>query len=256
MWNWTADTWVAISQLGTLIVAGVAALFARHQVLEARRIREDQARPFVIVDIQPGPGAGHLLHLVVENIGTTAAQDVHITFDPPLEQSNDSGYPLAESVLVREGIRMLPPGRCIRAFFDAGPDRLKTDLPMRYDVTVMLKDARGRPEPPQQYVLDLGYLFGLTAIHEFGIHDAAKAITEIQKSVKRWSDIHGRLKVWIRDEDRRDLEDQVEHDLTGRWPSLGNESPSPVMMALGRNVFVRALMKRFRQRQAVSQSSD
>lgn len=86
---------------------------------------------------------------------------------------------------------MLPPGRKIRAFFDTSHERINTDLPMRYDVTVRLRDARGRKQPDQQYTIDMGYMYGTTQIREYGLHDAAKAISEIQKSVKKWSDIHG-----------------------------------------------------------------
>jgi hypothetical protein len=42
------------------------------------------------------------------------------------------------------------------------------------------------------------------------MHDAAKALREIQKSVKKWSDIHGRLKVWVRDEDRHRLDESID----------------------------------------------
>ncbi len=131
----TAEDWTAIGTGVTAAVAVLAAGFAALQVREVRRTREDQTRPFVIVDIQPGPAWSNLLDLVVENIGSTAARDVQISFDPPLRQSKDDGYPIAESALIREGIRMLPPGRRIRVFFDASHHRIKTDLPMRYDVT-------------------------------------------------------------------------------------------------------------------------
>lgn len=243
----TAEEWTAVGSVVTAAVAVLAAAFAALQVLELRRTREDQTRPFVIVDIQPGAAWANLLDLVVENIGSTAARDVHISFDPPLEQSKDDGYPIADSALIRNGIQMLPPGRRIRAFFDASHDRVNSELPMQYDVTVRLKDARGRSQPDQNYTIDMGYMYGTTQIQEYGIHDAAKAITEIQKTVKKWADIHGRLKVWVRDEDRYRLDERVEHDLTGERPRLGRHSPSEVTMALGRNVFVRTAIRRFRE---------
>lgn len=243
----TAEEWTALGTVVTAAVAVMAAAFAALQLLELRRTREDQTRPFVIVDIQPGAAWSNLLDLVVENIGSTAARDVHIVFDPPLEQSKDDGYPISNSALIRDGIRMLPPGRRIRAFFDASHDRINSGLPMRYDVTVRLKDARGWEQPDQNYTIDMGYMYGTTQIQEYGLHDAAKAITEIQKTVKKWADIHGRLKVWVRDEDRHRLDERVEHDLTGRRPSLGTRPPSEVMVALGRNVFVRTTIRRFRE---------
>ena len=43
----TAEEWQAIAAIATLMVAAAAALYARGQVNEARRSREDQTRPYV-----------------------------------------------------------------------------------------------------------------------------------------------------------------------------------------------------------------
>lgn len=56
---------------------------------------------------------------------------------------------------------------------------------MRYDVEVSLKDYRGRLQDVQQYVIDLEHLYGLMNITEYGMHDAAKALRDIQESVKK-----------------------------------------------------------------------
>ena len=87
---------------------------------------------------------------------------------------------------------------------------------MRYDVTVNLKDARGKAQEPQLHVIDLAPLYGLTRIDEYGIHHAAKALREIQQTVKKWSGTHERLKVWVRDEDRDRLDREVDAFWTGR----------------------------------------
>lgn len=126
----------------------------------------------------------NLFNLVIENSGATVARDVRLSFTPPLESSNEH-VDLESTVLLTEGIPMLPPGRQVRAFFDAAHDRKGRGLPMHYDVEVALKDYRGRSQEVQRYVIDLEHLYGLTNITEYGIHDAAKALREIQKSVKK-----------------------------------------------------------------------
>lgn len=73
--------------------------------------------------------------------------------------------------------------------------------------------------------------------------EAARTLREIQKSVKKWSDIHGRLKVWVRDEDRHRLDESIEHDLTGRHPTLGSGPPSELLMIAGRSAVVRAIFR-------------
>jgi len=49
--NWAAVTaWAAWATVAVYVVLGI---FAWIQVLQARRLREEQARPFVIVDFDP-----------------------------------------------------------------------------------------------------------------------------------------------------------------------------------------------------------
>lgn len=238
----TSAEWTAIGTVGTAIVALLAAAFAGWQVWEIRRTRQEESRPFVIVDIRSSAAATHLLDLVIENAGQTVARDVRVSFTPPLRSASEH-VDLESTALLTEGIPMLPPGRQVKAFFDAATDRKGQDLPMRHDVEVALKDYRGRPQEVQRYVIDLAHLYGLSNITEYGMHDAAKALREIQKSVKKWSDIHGRLKVWVRDEDRERLHERIEHDLTGRYPSLGTGAPPEVLVAAGRFALVRAMYR-------------
>lgn len=241
----TPDEWIAVGTVVTAAVAVLAAAFAGWQVWEIRRTREEQARPFVVVDVQPSATWGNFLNLIVENVGTTVAHDVTFQFDPPLQSSQDK-YNLRDTVLLRDGIPMLPPGRRIHALFDLSHERVKTDLPMRYDVVVNLSDSRGHKQKPQQYVIDLSHLYGLMRVEEYGIHHAAKSLREIERSVKRWSDAHGRLKVWVRDEDRHLLDEHVEHALTGQYPSLATRPPHELVMTLGRSVVVRSVVQLLR----------
>lgn len=236
------EEWTAVGTLGTAIVALLAAAFAGWQVWEIRRTRQEESRPFLVVDIQSSAAWNNLFNLVIENAGPTVARDVRVSFTPPLQSSNDQ-VDLESTVLLTEGIPMLPPGRQVKAFFDAANDRKGRGLPMRYDVEVALKDYRGGPQEVQRYVIDLEHLYGLTNITEYGVHDAAKALREIQKSVQKWSDIHGRLKVWVRDEDRHRLDESIEYDLTGRYPSLGTGRPPELLMAAGRHAAVRAIYR-------------
>lgn len=243
---WTPDHWTALGTVIYAVVAIAAAFVVWFQLREARRTREDQSRPFVVVDIQPGTAWYNAFNLVVENIGKTLAKDVHIRFDPPIATTLDQ-YDLAGSVILQEGIPWMPPGRRIVALFDLSHQRLKSDLPMRYDVTVQYSDARGKRQGPLNYVIDLSYLFGLQRLGEYGMHDAAKALREMAKVMKRGVDVHGRWKVWVRDEDKRIEEENVEMAMTGHYPTLGRKGPSDLVMALGRNVVVRSAVTKWRE---------
>lgn len=244
MWlGLSAAEWAAIGTCATAVVALAAAAFAYFQVREARRLRLEQSQPYVVVDLQPSSVWSNILNLVVENVGRTVAHDVRFNFEPELRSTQDTRFPLRDSVLVREGIPSMPPGRRIQALFDVSHERKDSNLPMRYDVEVDLRDSAGRDLPTQRYVLDLSYLYGLTEVTEYGMHHAAKALREIEKSIGKWSDIHGRLKVWTRDEDRRSERHQVEEFLTGRYPTMATHRPPEWLMVLFRSGLVRGVIE-------------
>lgn len=131
-WSWGPQEWTAVGTVVTAGIAAAAAIVAYFQLRQARQLREDQARPFVVVDIVPSEVDLHVLDLVIENVGNTVAQDVRLSFDPPLASSL-ADYDLAGSVLIREGIPTMPPRRRIEFLFDISHQRLNTDLPKRYD---------------------------------------------------------------------------------------------------------------------------
>ena len=245
--GWTANDWTALGTCAYALIAGIAAVVVYFQVREARRTREDQARPFVIVDIQPSPVWWNIFNLVIENVGTTLARDVAISFTPELSTSQKD-YDLANSALIKEGIPSLPPRRRIQVLFDVSHERKKTDLPMRYEAEVSFKDARGRQQESLRYVIDLGYLYGLHRVEEYGLHHAAKALREINSTMQKWTGRQGRLDVWTRDEDRDNLEDQIEYAMTGHYPSMGRKGPPELALWAGRSVVVRELVRWLRER--------
>lgn len=238
---WDTADWAAAGTVAYAVVAVVAAAFVYFQVREARRTREEQARPFVVVDIQPSVVWWNILNLVVENVGTTVAHDVRIHFDPS-PASSRSGYDLATSSLLTDGIPTLPPRRRIEVLFDVAKERKDSGLPARYEVEVRFRDSRRREQEPLRYVIDFSYLYGLQRIEEYGIHHAAKALREIERVLKG-SRRGGRLAVWIRDEDADIEADRIEEAMTGEYPSLGRRSPPELVLYLGRNVFVRTVVR-------------
>jgi hypothetical protein len=71
---WTANRVAAAAATGQLLVLVLAALYARAQVREARKLRQDQARPSVVVDFEPEQSP--CMNLVVANPGKTMARNV------------------------------------------------------------------------------------------------------------------------------------------------------------------------------------
>lgn len=72
--TWT-DEWqvfLVAAQLGVLLLAAVVAGW---QVLEARRLRLERNRPFVVVDFNLDLAKGYLIYFEVVNPGTSLARD-------------------------------------------------------------------------------------------------------------------------------------------------------------------------------------
>lgn len=162
----TAEAMTAWATLGTALVAAGAAVFAYFQIREARTLREQQSRPYVVVDmipLQAGQGGGLtlLVEMTVKNFGATLARNVRISFDPPLE-----GAGRAEGVaamrFIKEGIPSMPPNKEVVATFEIRPHAKELAWPRTYSVTVSCDDFRGKAiEPSLEYVIDLGAYEGI-----------------------------------------------------------------------------------------------
>jgi hypothetical protein len=226
-WDWSSSDWAGL----TFVVIVAAAVVAWRQVKEARRLREEQARPFVLIDFQAW---NTIIELTITNIGKTLARDARFAFDPPLTTTYDEAPGrgnLMELNVFKTGIPSLAPGKEIKLFFDQFPARFEKGLPLTYDVKVSYKDPAGKPysEPT---VLDLSMYLGTGGITRHDIHDVHKRLKEIADSMKRWTDFSG-LKVLTRaDIERRNEEREAwyaerEAEAAGTDDSgTSNESPA------------------------------
>ena len=184
----SAVTWTDVATVGLvavqLVVLIVAAFVAWRQVREARRLREEQQRPFVVIDFEVE--RGYIAFLVVSNLGTSLARDVRFSIDPPLE-SAVSSVALDKMKMLNQGISTLAPGKEIRTFFDMGFKRGKAELPMTYTARVQYTDETGRRHFDETVDLDLDLYMHLSEITRQGVHDVHKRLEEIRDIFKKWS---------------------------------------------------------------------
>ena len=197
-WAWTSSDWAGL----TFLVLVAAFIVAWRQAEEARRLREEQARPFVIIDF-------HLWSTIVElqirNVGTTLARNVHFDFDQSVVTTHDAipgRGSIMEMNLFKNGIQSLAPGKEITIFFDQFPARVEQNLPLTYEVQVSYSDNTGK-RYSESTVLDLAAYVGTGGITRNDIHDIHKRLEELVREVKRWSFVAGGgVKVWSRDDVR------------------------------------------------------
>jgi hypothetical protein len=226
--DWAAVTaWAAWATVAVYVVLGI---FALVQVLQARKLREEQARPFVVVDFEPG----FLVDLTVENLGRTMARDVTIRFDKPLESTLAGPREIDESPLLRQPIPTLPPGRKIRVLFDQYAARLEAKLPLTYDVALRYKGPFGKKEWEHPYRLDLGIYLG-SALPPKGVPELVAEVEKIRKELEKWKEGGSGLRVVAVDRRRQQRIEWRRHHVR----ILRRQGPR----ALARSLWNRALWR-------------
>lgn len=201
------NLWTAGAAAAQTVIVAAAAGFAFRQVREARLSREDQARPFVIVDFDLS--VPPFIHLVVKNIGKTMAHRVRIQTDPPLASTFDKDGqrdPVGRLRLFTEEIPTLAPEREIRTLFDSFPARTEQQMEEVYLVRVTYEGERGRTYVDEM-VLDLGVYAKISYIEQKTIHDVHTQLKKIATAVDRWGAGIGQgsgILVVTRDEKRKD----------------------------------------------------
>lgn len=185
----TMTDWLAaIGTDATAIVAIGAAVVAYWAVKESRKLREDQARPFVVMTLEPSGASRHFLDLVVRNHGKTVAHDVQFSFDEPLRSTNDStGYALADVKFLHDGIATLAPGAEYRVMFDSIPARHDANrrgaaLPDSYNVTVHYTNRNGEALHPEKYVLDSALSRSAPYAQEYKLHDLVSEVIRLRET--------------------------------------------------------------------------
>lgn len=181
-----------------LVVLVAAAIFARRQLNEAKQLREEQTRPFVVLDLESEEPP--FFFLAVKNIGTTMARDVRFEFDPPAESTIDHAN-LDNLKMFREGISTLPPGKEIKTLFDSAIQRHPAQLPEVYDVRVRYTDQERRKQYSETMDLDFGLYWGRLSITRRGIHHVHEELQRMRKEMKKWSPNLGSGLLLVSEED-------------------------------------------------------
>lgn len=208
--NWgDVPGWVTASAaVVALVFAALAARAAFAQAGEARTLREEQAAPYVVVDVELSPASSMYIDLVVRNIGKTVARDVRIAFMPALKSTlDDRDFPRAAAGFLTRAIPAMPPGREYRMLLESGPGLHESDLPRVYQVGVSFEGVGGPHE--LMHEIDLNLFYNFESLSVYGVHDIATQLRDILSQLKRWQS-PGRSRGLLvhtldeRDEQRRD----------------------------------------------------
>lgn len=222
--NWTAETWTALGTWATVFVAGVAAYAGLRQyrasvqastkALEhAKLIADEEARPYVVASLEHSKAATSFIDLVVRNYGKTAAFEIELVADPALVRSAPHGG-LTEAVEVPRTLGVLAPGQEWRTYFDRTFTRDELQLPRRYSIVLRAKDARDEAIPEVTQPLDWTPLIDSGGLEVYGMHDAAKALREMRKTLDKFAEGAGNkgVRVYSRNGDEKDQRERQRRD--------------------------------------------
>jgi hypothetical protein len=197
--NLRADAWAAVAAWVTLTISLAAAVFVYHQLREARLLREEQSRPFVIVDVA---FRSIVVDLVVRNIGATAATNVIVFFDEPVTSSRSNGVEWPTTPLFTTGMPLMAPGRIIRFLLDTFPGRETAGLPMTLRGQVSYRSPGPRPRTyTDTFDINLE-VYRQSLIPEKGLPELIKEVEILRKEVEKWTDGTRGLHVRATDRDR------------------------------------------------------
>jgi hypothetical protein len=209
-WHLSPEVWTAIGTCvagGTAVVALlVAVIVGLRQLGEARRLRREQAQPYVAVFIDETGTGIHQYNLALKNFGATAAKDVRVKITPPLRSANLRNSDAEHQLKLPDVIPVLVPGQQWDTYWDwSGALDEAKDLPRIYEAEVSFSDSRCKHVDTYRFVLDWEPLIARSSTTRYGIHHVADALRDIDSAIKRVTTRGGAIAVegFDRDEERK-----------------------------------------------------
>jgi hypothetical protein len=210
----------ALAGTASALIILVAAIVAWFQLHEAQTLRENQTRPFVVIEFNPHSDS--FINLRISNLGATMARNVRFSIDPPLATTRRAEHDVMAMQLFKSGIRSLVPGRVIEFFFDSwiGRDGM-TNI---HTVEVTYTGERGK-RYRDVLDLDLDMYLGMRFIRRHTIHDVHKQLENIASILEDFKASGGGVLTMTPEAvDKRDEERQ---QAVEEWQRQRAASPTP-----------------------------
>jgi hypothetical protein len=135
-----------IIELAASIVVAAGTIFsglvARQSVVEARKLRQMQDEPHIVVTLWHRDVSSGILNMWVENTGPGAAYDVKLVTDREIEFA--PGKYLSQVGIFAQGISCFPPGHHL-AFYIGEMSKMRQDGNRRFTVSATYRNSRKTP---------------------------------------------------------------------------------------------------------------
>lgn len=140
--------------------------------------RDQEFAPYIIVYFDAQTDSP-IFDLVVKNTGKSIADNIKITFDPPL-QTSLKNYDISKLSFIHQAIPAMPPGYELRSAFDRLETRLISEsLPKLYKVQVSYFGGLNQKLRRLEYVLDINTFQGILDTHASSFSDLNHTLEDI-----------------------------------------------------------------------------
>jgi hypothetical protein len=140
--------------------------------------RDQEYAPYVVVYFDAQTDSP-IFDLVVKNTGKSIADNVRISFDPPL-QTSLKNFDISKLSFIHQPIPTMPPGFELRTSFDRLENRLNSDtLPKTYKVRVSYFGGLQQKMRQLEFVLDLNTFQGILETHVSSLSDINRTLDAI-----------------------------------------------------------------------------
>jgi hypothetical protein len=185
LWGISAGGWTALAAVCAFVLALPLAGVAVWQAGEARRLRLEQAQPYVAIFAEPSPAASWVYEVVIKNFGRTPATNIRVRVAPELRRSGKARG-AGERVDLPDVIPTLVPGQEWRTLWDSQIDRADAQLADSHTARVSFRDAAGKREFEFEFGIDFEVVARRDVVDVLGLHDVAKALGSISETLKTW----------------------------------------------------------------------
>jgi hypothetical protein len=182
---WRTAEWEAVGVWITGIVTIGLLIYAVLQLREARGVRDDQTRPYIVVDFH---FKSVMVALSVKNIGQTAARNVRVKLDEPVTSAVMPSIEWQESGLFKDGVSMFAPGREMRFALDVMSERRERGLPMTISGAVEYSRYHGGRSWTEPFVIDL-FAYGEALMAPKDVAWIGDEMERIRKILAKWQNM-------------------------------------------------------------------
>lgn len=171
---------MSILSLVTVIATFFIMRANRSSVIEMRKTREEESRPFVVIYMGRDDRNRRIIRLVIENVGKTVARDVKITCTPPI--NHPSSMPLSNSYIFTQSIPTLAPKFKITTIVDSVQNLKQSNntYPI-YEIKVSYSNG-GHKEYNDHFIIDLNIESDIIWLGEKSFTDFVDSFDSFAKS--------------------------------------------------------------------------